>query len=103
MTDFLEEQLTAGMREGVAGITIATDVVGEMLRIQRRRTMIAWTATAAWCCLRSVWQPAISHTVEQGMVKRSADGNATAGPDQPPRAAVGPAPARTLAPSPSCL
>src|SRR5690349_18261046 len=46
MTNSLEEHLTAGMREQVAGITISTDVVGETLRIRRRRTMIARTGYA---------------------------------------------------------
>lgn len=46
MTNSLEEQLTAGMRERVAHVTIATDIVGETLRIQGRRTMIARAACA---------------------------------------------------------
>jgi hypothetical protein len=40
MTNFIEEQLAAGMRERVAGIAITTDLVGQTLRAQRRRTMI---------------------------------------------------------------
>jgi len=40
MTNSLEELLTAGMRDEVAGITITTDIVGETLRVQRRHTMI---------------------------------------------------------------
>lgn len=46
MMDAIEEQLTAGMRERVAGITITTDIVGETLRIQQRRTVITRTAYA---------------------------------------------------------
>lgn len=45
MTNFVEEQLAVGMRERVAGITITTDVVGETLRVQRRRVMITRIAS----------------------------------------------------------
>ena len=40
MTNFIEEQLAAGMRERVAGIAVTTDLVGPTLRAQRRRTMV---------------------------------------------------------------
>ena len=40
MTNLIEEELTAGMRERVAGIAVTTDLVGQTLRAQRRRTMI---------------------------------------------------------------
>jgi hypothetical protein len=46
MTNLIEEELGAGMRERVAGIAITGDLVGEALRSQRRRTMIARTASA---------------------------------------------------------
>ncbi|WP_460493034.1 hypothetical protein [Dactylosporangium cerinum] len=46
MTNFIEEQLTEGMRERVAGITITTDLVGQTLRSQRRRTMVTRSAYA---------------------------------------------------------
>ena len=46
MTNFIEEQLAAGMRERVADITITTDLVGQTLRGHRRRTMITRTGYA---------------------------------------------------------
>ena len=46
VTSFIEEQLTEGMRERVAGITITTDLVGRTLRSQRRRTMRTRSAYA---------------------------------------------------------
>jgi hypothetical protein len=46
VTNFIEEQLTEGMRERVAGITITTDLVGRTLRSQRRRTMVTRSAYA---------------------------------------------------------
>ncbi|MFF5294395.1 hypothetical protein [Paractinoplanes globisporus] len=46
MTNLIEEQLTEGMRERVAGITITTDLVGQTLRSQRRRTMVTRSAYA---------------------------------------------------------
>ncbi|WP_238007226.1 hypothetical protein KZZ52_37675 [Dactylosporangium sp. AC04546] len=46
MTNFIEEQLTEGMRERVAGLTITTDLVGQAVRGQRRRTVITRTAYA---------------------------------------------------------
>lgn len=46
MTNFIEEQLTEGMRERVAGIAVTGDLVGRTLRAQRRRTMVTRTAYA---------------------------------------------------------
>ncbi|MEU7867143.1 hypothetical protein [Dactylosporangium sp. NPDC049140] len=46
MTNFIEEQLTEGMREQVAGIAVTTDLVGRTLRAQRRRTMVTRTTYA---------------------------------------------------------
>jgi hypothetical protein len=46
MTTFIEEQLTEGMRERVADITITTDLVGRTLHAQRRRTAVTRTAYA---------------------------------------------------------
>jgi len=43
MTNFIEEQLTEGMRERVAGIAITTNLVAQTLRAQRRRTMMTRT------------------------------------------------------------
>ena len=43
MTNFIEEQLSEGMRERVAGISVTTDVVGRTLRAHRRRTLITRT------------------------------------------------------------
>jgi len=40
MTNFIEEQLTEGMRERVAGIVTTTDLVSRTLHAHRRRTMI---------------------------------------------------------------
>jgi len=46
MTNFIEEQLTEGMRERVAGIAITTDLVGQTMRAQRRHAMITRTGYA---------------------------------------------------------
>jgi hypothetical protein len=46
MTNFIEEQLTEGMRERVADITVTGDLVGQTLRAQRRRTTATRTAYA---------------------------------------------------------
>jgi len=46
MTNLIEEQLTEGMRERVAGIAVSGDLVGQTVRAQRRRTMLARTAYA---------------------------------------------------------
>ncbi|WP_426503209.1 hypothetical protein ACPPVO_37015 [Dactylosporangium sp. McL0621] len=47
MTNFIEDQLAAGMREQAAGVTVDTDLVGRALRGHRRRTMVTRTAYAA--------------------------------------------------------
>lgn len=46
MTNFIEEQLTEGMRERVADITITTDVVRQTLRAHRRHVVMARTGYA---------------------------------------------------------
>src|SRR5262249_28838179 len=46
MTNFIEEQLAEGMRERVAGIAITTDLVGQTVRAQRRRTVVTRTGYA---------------------------------------------------------
>jgi hypothetical protein len=46
MTNFIEEQLTEGMRERVAEITITTDVVRQTLRAHRRHVVMARTGYA---------------------------------------------------------
>src|SRR3954453_15732267 len=76
MTNSLEEQLTAGMRERVAGITITTDVVGETLRIQRRRTMITRTAYA-------VGVAGLAGAITAGVLATGGTGPGTA-PNRPP-------------------
>ncbi|MEH0827772.1 MULTISPECIES: hypothetical protein [unclassified Micromonospora] len=47
MTTDLEEQLTVGMRDEVAGLTFTRDVLGEAARRHRRRTALHRTAFAA--------------------------------------------------------
>jgi hypothetical protein len=46
MTNFIEEELTEGMRERVADITISTDVVRQTLRAHRRHLVMARTGYA---------------------------------------------------------
>ena len=46
MTNFIEEELTEGMRERVADITVTTDVVRHTLRAHRRRVVMARTGYA---------------------------------------------------------
>jgi hypothetical protein len=46
MTNFIEEQLTEGMRERVADVTITTDVVRQTLRAHRRHVVMARTGYA---------------------------------------------------------
>lgn len=46
MTNFIEEQLTEGMRERVAGVAITTDLVRQTLRAQRRHVVMARTGYA---------------------------------------------------------
>ncbi|WP_027345953.1 hypothetical protein [Hamadaea tsunoensis] len=46
MTNLIEEQLTAGMREHVEGLAPDRDLVGQVVRAQHRRTTITRTAYA---------------------------------------------------------
>jgi hypothetical protein len=46
MTNLIEEQLAEGMRERVEGMSVAPGLVGQVLRVQRRRVMITRTAYA---------------------------------------------------------
>ncbi|GAA1860870.1 hypothetical protein [Asanoa iriomotensis] len=46
MTNYIEEQLTEGMRERVAGVALTTDVVGPTVRRQQRRTTMTRTGYA---------------------------------------------------------
>jgi hypothetical protein len=81
MTNFLEEQLTAGMRERVADVTITTDIVNEVLRVQRRRTVILRTAYTAGVV-------GLAGALTAGVVATSGTGSAT-GSNRPPVASAG--------------
>src|SRR5690349_20910417 len=81
MTNFLEEQLTAGMRERVGDVTITTDIVNEALRVRRRRTVIARTAYTAGVV-------GLAGALTAGVVATGGTGPAT-GPHRPPVATAG--------------
>ncbi|MGK5739456.1 hypothetical protein [Micromonospora sp. URMC 103] len=84
MTIDIEEQLTAGMRQEVAGVTLATDVLGAATRAHRRHTLVRRGAYAAGVAgLAGVL--AVSATV-------GGAGGGSAPQTRPP-AAAGPAPA----------
>jgi hypothetical protein len=81
MTNLIEEQLTEGMRERVAGITITTDLVGQTLRSRRRRTMVTRSAYA-------VGVAGLAGALAAGALAAGDTGPA-ATPDRPPAAGAG--------------
>jgi hypothetical protein len=83
MTIDLEEQLTAGMREEVAGIALTSDVLGEATRRHRRRTaMISLGYGLGVAGLAGVL--AVGLTVGTGAPPRPDPGRPPAGQVQPP-------------------
>lgn len=78
MTNYIEEQLSAGMGERVAGITLTTDLVGPTLRRQRRRTMIMRTSYALGVV-------GLTGALGVGVIATGRIGPATT-PDRPPAA-----------------
>jgi hypothetical protein len=81
VTNFIEEQLTEGMRERVAGISLTTDLVGRTLHRQRRRTMVTRSVYA-------VGVVGLAGAVAAGVLAAGGTGPA-ATPDRPSVAGAG--------------
>jgi hypothetical protein len=89
MTTFIEDQLTEGMRERVAGIAVTGDLVGQTLRAQRRHTTVTRTAYA-------VGVIGLAGALTAGVLTTAGAGPA-ATPDRPPAAGAQPPQVRLAA------